>query len=92
MSDIQDPNEVVTNGVLNKTLNEAVDTILKGMDNLLKEERKFNTQTFATKEDLNREIGWVRNDIKDLTADLSITVSKREFNELKTKVDKILVD
>lgn len=78
--------------VTKKTLDEAVDTILHRMDNLLKEERVFNVKTFATKADLDREINWVRDDIKGLTADLSGTVSKEEFNKLKSKVDKYLVD
>jgi len=82
MKKIQDPKASVTN----KTLGEAVDTLLKGMDNMLNEQKKI----FATKEDLKTEIGWVRDDIKGLTADLSDTVSKKEFNQLKGKVDKYL--
>ena len=90
MDNKQDPKAAVTNEVLSKTLNKAIDTILTGMDNLLKEERIFNVQTFATKEDLEREIGWVRDDIKGLTGELSQTVSKKEFNQLKSKVDKYI--
>ena len=85
------PNVPVTNQVFNKTLNEAVDVILDGMDNMFKAERKFNIETFATKEDLSREISWVKNDIKGLTEELSGTPSKKEFNQLKLKVDKYLV-
>ena len=40
----KDPKAFVTN----ETLDEAVDTILKGMDNMFKGERKFNVQTFAS--------------------------------------------
>ncbi len=85
--------------ITNETLDEAVDTILKGMDGMFKEERKFNFQTFATKEDLKElatkdelktEISWLRDDVKGLTADISVIPSKREFNELKGKVDKYL--
>lgn len=95
----KDPKGFVTNEVLTETLDEAVDTILKGMDNMFKEERKFNFGTFATKEDLKnfatkedlkREISWVRDDIKGLTADLADTISKKEFNQLKGKVDKYM--
>jgi hypothetical protein len=89
----RDPKTSVTN----ETLDEAVDTILKGMDNMFKEERKFNSQTFATKEDLKltkeelkTDISWLKDDIKGLTADLSDTPTKKEFNELKGKVDKYL--
>ena len=65
----------------NEVIDEAVDSILKGMDNVFKEERKFNVQTFATKEDLKREISWLKDDIKGLTADIS---------GIPTKVDKYL--
>jgi hypothetical protein len=92
-----DPKAFVTNGVLTEILDEAVDTILKGMDNMFKEERKYNSQTFATKEDLKStkeelktEISWVKDDIKGLTADLADTPSKNEFNQLKGRVDKYL--
>lgn len=87
MKKITNPKALVTN----KTLGEAVDAILKGMDNIIKEEKKFNVQTFTSKDDLSREIGWVRDDIKGLTSELSETVSKKEFNQLKGKVDKYLV-
>ena len=51
---------------------------------------KDDLKQFATKEDLKREVSWLRDDIKGLTADLSETVSKKEFNQLKGKVDKYL--
>ena len=86
----KDPKAFVTNGVLTETSDEAVDTILKGMDNMFKEERKFNSQTFATKDDLNREVSWLRDDIRGLIADLSGVPTKKEFNQLKGKVDKYL--
>lgn len=70
----------IKTGIL-KTINEAVDAILKGMNRMFKEERKFNTETFATKEDLKREAGWLKDDIKGLKADLSDTVSRKEFNQ-----------
>ncbi|MCX6705094.1 MAG: hypothetical protein NT162_02035 [Candidatus Woesebacteria bacterium] len=82
----KDPKAFATNEVID----EAVDSILKGMDNMFKEERKFNVQTFATKEDLKREVSWVKDDIKGLTADLSGIPTRKEFNEVKTKVDKYL--
>jgi hypothetical protein len=86
MAKTKDPNARATN----QDLSEAVDAILKGMDNLFKEERKFNVQTFTSKDDLKTEIGWVRDDINGLKADLVDTVSKKEFNQLKGKVDKYL--
>ncbi|MBI3397105.1 hypothetical protein HY045_01365 [Candidatus Woesebacteria bacterium] len=93
----QDPKALVTNEILG----EAVQTILERMDNMFKEERKYSSQTFATKEDLSkvkeemvtkedlkREVSWLRDDIGGLTADLSGVPTKKEFNELKGKVDK----
>lgn len=86
--------------VTNKTLGEAVDTILEGMDNMLEEQKKIfatkddlrnvkqEIKSLATKEDLNTEISWVRDDIKGLTGELSETVTRKEFNELESKVDK----
>ncbi|HTK03494.1 MAG TPA: hypothetical protein VL401_01870 [Alphaproteobacteria bacterium] len=72
--------------VTNQTLNEAVDQIVEGMDNMLgeikelfKSERKYNTETFSTKED-----------IQDLRADIVGRASKTEFKKLKTKVDNYL--
>lgn len=82
----KDPKAFATNEVID----EAVDSILKGMDNMFKEERKFNVQTFATKDDLKREVGWLKDDIKGLTADLTDVPTRKEFNEVKTKVDKFL--
>ena len=83
-----DPDAVVTN----KILGEAVDTLLQGMDNMLEEQKKiFATKEdlrkvrdeMATKEDLKREVSWLRDDINGLKADLTGVVSKKEFNEFK---------
>lgn len=86
----KDPKAFVTN----ETLDDAVDTLLKGMDNMLVEQKKIfatkeDLKQFATKEDLKREISWVRDDIKGLTADISGVPTKSEFNELKGRVGKL---
>jgi hypothetical protein len=93
----KDPKAFITNEVLTENLDEAVDIILKGMDNMFKEERKFNSQTFTSKEDLKNtkeelktEISWVKDDIKGLNADLADAPSKNEFNQLKGRVDKYI--
>lgn len=84
-----DPNAFVTNKVLDVKLGEVVDTLLKGMDNMLEEQKKI----FATKEDLNKvskellltkndlkaEISWVKDDINGLTAELAGVSAKRKF-------------
>ena len=91
----KDPKEFVTNQTLDETLDDAVDTLLKGMDNMLEEQKKIfatkeDLKEFATKDDLKREVGWLKDDIKGLTADISGIPTKKEFNEVKTKVDKYL--
>lgn len=52
-------------------MTEMSEAILKGMDLMFKEERKFNEKTFATKEDLKRETSWIRNDIRDIEVMMS---------------------
>lgn len=67
----RDPNAFVTNA----DLDSAVDTLLKGMDNMLEEQKKI----FATKEDLKREVSWLRDDIKGFEGELADTVSRKDF-------------
>ena len=85
----RDPKAFATNEIID----DAVDTLLKGIDNMLVEQKKIfatkedlknvreDMKSLATKEDLKREVGWLKDDIKGLTADLS---------GLPTKVDKYL--
>src|SRR3989344_1117064 len=85
-----DPSAAVTN----KTLQEAVDGIMGGMDRIIVEMRtgfKYLMKNMATKEDLKREIGWLKDDVNGLTADLANTPTQDEFNKLRRKVDKYLV-
>ena len=84
-----DPNGLVTN----KTLQEAVDTILAAMDKIINETKAgfgYIKENFATKEDLKREVGWLKDDIRGLTEELADTPTKSEFNKLQGKVDKYL--
>lgn len=86
-----DPNAPVTN----KTLDEAVDTILQGMDKLItnfREEVRVGFKKTELRFDrVEAEISGVKDDINGLTAELSDTVSRKEFTRLQTKVDKYLV-
>jgi archaellum component FlaC len=86
----KDPNVFVTNG----TLDEAVDTILKGMDDLFEKQNKHLDQRFdgvdKRLDKVESEIVWTKDDVKGLTADLSGAPTKKEFNQLKGKVDKYL--
>ena len=96
----RDPKAFATNEIID----DAVDTLLKGMDNMLEEQKKIfatkedlknvreDMKSLATKEDLKREGGWLKDDIKGLTADLSGVPTRKEFNQVKTKVDKYLTD
>ena len=80
-----DPNTPASN----KTLSEAVDTVLKGMDNMFDEQKKIfankdDLKTLATKEDLKREISFVRQDINDLRSEISTSPTRSEFNKFKS--------
>ncbi len=66
--------------IANEVVSDAADKILQGIEKLL--------ENYATKEDLKREISWVRGDIDGLKSDLSLSVSRKEFNELKEKVER----
>jgi hypothetical protein len=57
---------------------------------MFKEERKYNTVTFATKEDLKRETRWLKNDIRDIETMLSDKPSRKHFEDLKSRVDRHL--
>lgn len=46
-------------------------------------------EEMATKDDLKREIGFVRNDINDLRAEISTSPTRKEFENLKRKIDNI---
>ena len=76
-----DPKALVTN----EYLDDAVDTILKGMDKMSKENHKLNLGTFTTKEDLKRETSFIRQDINDLRAEIAISPTRKEFNRFKSK-------
>lgn len=78
--------------IVRQDLKDAVDAILQGMDNMFKNvATKEDLKKLATKEDLNElknEVSYIKDDIKGLTADLSDTPSRKEFNRLEDKVDK----
>ena len=74
---------------LYKVLNDAVEKILQGMQTMFDEQNTINDKKFATKDDLKREIGFVRNDINDLRAEISTSPTRKEFDELKTKVNRL---
>lgn len=89
MSNI-DPETLVTN----KKLDEAVDAILKGMDNMINNFKSEVKNRFDKVDDrfdkIDADISFVKDDIKGLTAELSGNVSGKDFEKLKSKVDKYI--
>ena len=97
MNSKQDPNEPVTVA----TLNEAVDAILEGMEKMVggvggEMNERFDKVDHRLQSVENRlqsvetEVRFVKDEINGLKADLSTTPSRGEFEELKTKVNKVL--
>lgn len=84
--------------LVRKDLDEAVDAILTGMQKMFDKHNQEQEESFQSVENrfdlLNKKIDNVEVSLKDeingLKADLSTTVSKGEFNQLKSKVDKHL--
>ena len=83
-----DPNEPVTRGMLE----DAVDVILDGMDKMVGELRnQINTRFDKTESRLNGlevEVRGVKDEVRGLKAEFSVTPTRREFEELKARVDK----
>ena len=84
----EDPNAPVTN----KKLDDAIGTVVKGMDNLfkrlVKEMRDGLKQTNSRFDKLEVEVRGVKDDVRGVTAELSDTPSREQFEKLKAKVDK----
>ena len=83
-----DPKGLVTN----EYLDDATDKILKGMDTMIKNFRvevKGGFDKVGLK--LNKmdvDISSIKDDVKGLTSDLSSTVSKKDFNTFKIKMNR----
>jgi hypothetical protein len=80
------PNDVVTN----KTLGEAVDAILKGMDNVIFQTKVGFKEVNSCLEKLEADVSYIKDDVKGLKADLSGVPSIKQFNDLNKKVDKFV--
>ena len=85
--------------VTNRGLAEVLKAVTSGMDKTINEVqigfRGVNQRLDKIENRLEKvelDVSFVKNDVKGLTADLSSTVSKKEFNKLESKVDKYLVD
>ena len=83
-----DPNEPVTR----RMLDQAVDAILKGMDNIVGDLKGEMNLRFKAVDDRldNLKSGqrFLKDDIRGLKVELSDTPSRREFEDLKSRVDK----
>ena len=73
-------------------LNDAVDTILNGMDNLFS---RFQDELNDFREEVNTNFDKVKvrlrgveDEVKGLKSELSNTPTRKEFNKLKEKVDR----
>jgi hypothetical protein len=73
-------------------LDEAVSAILQGMDKMFGKLNGEMVERFGKVEEEIRgmkvELSHVKDKISGLKADLSITPSRKEFEQLKTRVDK----
>ena len=77
----EDLNAAVTKGMLD----DAVVTVLKGMDNLFS---KYQGKVDNRLKVIEVELGGVKDEMKGLKEEFSNTPSRREFNTLKQKVDR----
>jgi archaellum component FlaC len=73
-------------------LDEAVDSILGGMDKLYDKFKGEMSTRFDNVENRLRnvevELSHVKDEINGLKTDLSDTPSRKEFEEVKTRIDK----
>lgn len=74
--------ESVTRGMLNG----AVDAILLGIDKLFGGLRTEMNKRF---DKVEADINFIKHDIRDIKTDLSLTLTRKEFNELKEKVETL---
>lgn len=85
--------------VSRKDLDEAVDTILSGINNLFEASRQERNSRLdkvegslkaieGTQREIKVALLQVKDEINGLKADLSDTPSRKEFENLKTRVDE----
>jgi len=98
-----DKEKTVTKGMLDEALDEVVQTILTGMDNLFqKHEERFNgiDKKFEgidkrfdgidkRLDKIEADVYFMKQDVKDIKEELADTPTRREFKSLKLKVDSL---
>lgn len=91
-----------SDAVTKKDLSEAIDSVLQGIDNIVenmatktdlkKVEARLEEKIDNGVNTLSTEISFIKDDIKGFHAELSNTVSRKEFEELKERVDEIVLN
>ncbi|OGM20922.1 hypothetical protein A2714_00330 [Candidatus Woesebacteria bacterium RIFCSPHIGHO2_01_FULL_38_9] len=82
--------------VTKSMLDQAVDAILEGISRLVEDTKKelrgeirdVKVELGDFKSEVRTELRYVKDEIRGLTVELSDAPSKKEFNELKRRVDK----
>lgn len=88
ISQIPDPNQPVTRAMLD----EAVDAILKGVQSVINEVWSVQADIIELKDDMadvKNNVKWMKDDIEGLKAEFSNAPNRREFKNLKTRVQKL---
>lgn len=74
--------------IANEVVGDAADKILQGMDQLFAEQNERLARMDERLAKVEVGLSHVRDEVKGLKADLSLMVSRKEFNELKEKVER----
>lgn len=81
---------------ISQNINEAVDAILSGMDEMFtKQNKKIDDLTaHAKKTDetlqwIKAEISFIKSELRDLNTEFSKTASKQELEILKSRIDRL---
>lgn len=81
--------------VTNETLDEAVETILNGVDHIIENlvtKNEFKTELGKVDKRFDKietDISFIKHDIRDIKEDLSLIPTREAYESLKSRVDKI---
>lgn len=79
--------------IVQKTVLEATDAILGGVQKMFDEHNKSNVKDFSEVkykiDSLSVKVDGLDNSIDGIKADISTTPTREEFNQLKSKVNKV---
>lgn len=81
---------------IRKDINEAVDAILSGIDEMFtKQNKKIDVLTIHAKKTdetlqwIKAEISFIKSELRDLNVEFSKTASKQELETLKSRIDRL---